>query len=159
DLGTNAKPRCEGRCLAERGCVRRTSRSASELDLFPSDAQHDENALRLAFQAQSRSAAKHAPMRTSRPTVARACFVGFTRHHARMSAPSQTPPPVKRGCFFYGCITLLVVGVLAGLIGYFGYLYVIKASDRLISEYTDTVPATLEKVEVSPERLQEVQQR
>jgi hypothetical protein len=75
-----------------------------------------------------------------------------------MSAPSQTPP-VKRGCFLYGCITLLVVGLLAGLIGYFGFRYFMKASDRLISEYTDTVPATLEKVEVSPARLQEVQQR
>src|SRR5262249_7580998 len=42
---------------SERGCVRRTSRSASEIDLCPSAAQRNEGTLRLAFQAQSRSAA------------------------------------------------------------------------------------------------------
>jgi hypothetical protein len=74
-----------------------------------------------------------------------------------MSTPAQTP--AKRGCLFYGGIALIVFVLLVGLIGYWSVRYAIKATDRLISEYTDTVPATLEKVEVSPDRLKEVQQR
>jgi hypothetical protein len=85
------------------------------------------------------------------------CFDDDTRHDAFVSTPAQ--PPVKRGCFFYGCISSIVLVLLMGLGGYLGVRYFIKTTDRLISEYTDTMPMMLEKVEVSADHLKEVQQR
>ena len=72
--------------------------------------------------------------------------------------PSQNPPR-KRGCFFYGCLALLVMMLIAGVLGYVGYRYASNAVNRLVNDYTDTAPAPIEKVELSPSELNELKQR
>ena len=72
---------------------------------------------------------------------------------------NEQNPPKKRGCFFYGCISLVIVSVLGVLVAYLGFRYVMKTADRLIAEYTDTKPALIESVEVSPEQLNALQKR
>jgi hypothetical protein len=52
-------------------------------------------------------------------------------------------PAKKRGCFFYGCITcviLLVVGIISLFVG--GH-YLFKFANGMVAEYTDTAPMTL----------------
>jgi len=65
-------------------------------------------------------------------------------------------PPAKRGCFFYGCISLIILSVTTLLLGYVGYR---KVTAFLINEYTDSKPALIESVEVPPAQLQELQKR
>src|SRR5258706_8798135 len=72
---------------------------------------------------------------------------------------SESNPPKPRGCFFYGCLTLAVLGLLALVLGVVGY-YVVKATAaRWINEYTATAPAEIEKVEYSPAQMQALRAR
>ncbi|HOX55546.1 MAG TPA: hypothetical protein P5205_05910 [Candidatus Paceibacterota bacterium] len=61
----------------------------------------------------------------------------------------------RRGCFFYGCITSLVLLVLllaAGLIG----LHYMK---KLVNRYTDTQPMKLPAVQMPPGEVRKLKQR
>jgi len=61
------------------------------------------------------------------------------------------PPPAKRhGCFFYGCLTMLVIVLLVG-IG--GCIAVRSAVHSFVAKYTDTRPVALPKVEMSKSEL------
>lgn len=65
--------------------------------------------------------------------------------------PAAEPPKAGHGCFFYGCITAIVLAVLLlialGLGSYFGY----QAYLRLVNQYTSPTPVTLPKVEIPQE--------
>lgn len=56
--------------------------------------------------------------------------------------------PVKkgRGCFFYGCLTLVVVFLVGVLAVFFGVRHFIN---QAVEKYTDTTPMSLPKVEIS----------
>src|SRR5690349_8252010 len=59
----------------------------------------------------------------------------------------QTPPPEtkkRRGCFFYGCLTVVVLALVVGIMAVLAVNYV----KNLINTYTDTSPMTLPKVEM-----------
>ena len=62
---------------------------------------------------------------------------------------TDQPPKARRGCFFYGCITglVLLVLLLGGLL--IGIHYAKKAISGLVNEYTDTQPMTLPTVQMS----------
>jgi hypothetical protein len=61
-----------------------------------------------------------------------------------------------RGCFFYGCLTFLLVA-LAVVVGvFFGTR---KSIQMVVSNYTEGQPAELPKVSVSPEQLRDLRQR
>jgi len=68
-----------------------------------------------------------------------------------------TDPAAKprRGCFFYGCITglVLLVIVLGALIA---TLYYVK---NLVNQYTDTRPMELPTVQMSPGEIDKLKQR
>ncbi len=68
---------------------------------------------------------------------------------------SDQNPPKKRGCFFYGCLSMIVLSLVAVLLIYLGFRYVGRVAD----EYTDSKPATIETVEISPARLEALQKR
>jgi len=69
---------------------------------------------------------------------------------------NQEPVRKGRGCFFYGCFTLVVV-LVVGLAGaYFGLRYF---ANQAIQKYTDSGPMTLPKVEVSAEEAAGIQER
>lgn len=72
-----------------------------------------------------------------------------------MSSPSQPPPvppaaPKKHGCFFYGCLTSIIVAVILGVsLGGLFYYGFSKAASMAVA-YTDTQAMELPKVEVDP---------
>jgi hypothetical protein len=77
--------------------------------------------------------------------------------YARMNDGSN--PPKQRGCLFYGCLSLAIIGLLmiVGIlvVGYFAK----RAINRLIADYTDTTPAPIQKVEYPPEQLEALRAR
>ena len=61
--------------------------------------------------------------------------------------------PKKRGCFFYGCLTMTILALLGGVLGYVGYRVFKSSTQKFITVYTDTQPVLLEYEEVSPAQL------
>jgi hypothetical protein len=64
-----------------------------------------------------------------------------------------------RGCLFYGCLTLFILMLIGGVVGYFGVRYAIKTFTQLVEKYTDSSAASLPTVQISSERLQALKQR
>src|SRR5215204_4757012 len=63
--------------------------------------------------------------------------------------------PRKRGCFFYGCITLIIAMVVLAAAGVVAFRYFQKK----VQEYADTKPMAIEKGDASPAKLNAVQKR
>jgi hypothetical protein len=78
-----------------------------------------------------------------------------------MSEPyaSVPNPPKKHGCFFYGCLTLVVLAVLLGIAGFFTVRYALGKVNAFVQQYTDTRPAVLPKVEIDPADYEKLTQR
>ena len=72
---------------------------------------------------------------------------------------TDQPPKARRGCFFYGCITglVLLVLLLGGLL--IGVHYAKKAISGLVNEYTDTQPMVLPTVQMSQAEIDKLKQR
>ncbi|MEW6157145.1 MAG: hypothetical protein AB1813_06905 [Verrucomicrobiota bacterium] len=62
-----------------------------------------------------------------------------------MTTMPSSPPPKGRGCFFYGCLTLLVLFVLGAVATYFGVRYAIRST---VNKYTDSQPLPLPAIEM-----------
>ncbi len=74
-------------------------------------------------------------------------------------SPSPVPAKPRRGCFFYGCITgliLLVIVVVAGVAGYYALK---KKLTSWVDNYTDTQPMTLPTVSLSRDDLDKLNAR
>jgi hypothetical protein len=73
--------------------------------------------------------------------------------------PSSSAPPARRGCFFYGCLSVailaLVLVLVAGLTFYIGK----RTAERLVRDYTEATPGLLEKVELPPAEMDALQRR
>jgi len=65
-------------------------------------------------------------------------------------------PAKRRGCFFYGCLTVLILVILVG-VG--GCLAIRSAVNSFVSKYADTKPMVLPKVELSKVELDSLDQR
>ena len=63
-------------------------------------------------------------------------------------------PPKQRGCFFYGCLSLAIVGLLLIVALVVGGYFLKKTVNRWIADYTDSAPATIEKVEYTREQME-----
>ena len=74
---------------------------------------------------------------------------------------SDPVPPQKkrRGCFFYGCITSLVVALVLVLVVVFGVSRVVSYVNAQIVLYTDTAPATLPKSDLGSNELAQLEAR
>jgi hypothetical protein len=80
----------------------------------------------------------------------------------QIAPPLATPaaePAKRRGCFFYGCITVLVLTVLVGIAGFFTIRYVAHKVTALVEQYTDTKPMMLESVQMSSSDYQQLDKR
>jgi len=61
-----------------------------------------------------------------------------------------------RGCFFYGCLTLVILFVVGAIGLYFGTRYAIN---RMVAQYTSATSMPVPRVEGTPEEIQGVQDR
>jgi hypothetical protein len=75
-----------------------------------------------------------------------------------INAPTQ-PAKARRGCFFYGCITSLVLLLVLTIAIIAGVYYVKKKVSGLVANYTDTQPMTLQSVQMSTADLDKLKQR
>lgn len=68
-----------------------------------------------------------------------------------------SPPPIRkgRGCLFYGCLTCVVLLLLAGLLAFI----VVRFVKSQVNAYTDAAPMTLPKVEMADEEFKALEQR
>ncbi|HEY2953035.1 MAG TPA: hypothetical protein VGK40_10655 [Verrucomicrobiae bacterium] len=73
--------------------------------------------------------------------------------------PAGSTPEKKRGCWFYGCVTLAIVGLLCVVVGIFVARWALGLSARLIEEFTDTAPMQIEMVMLSPEEKKALEDR
>jgi hypothetical protein len=68
-----------------------------------------------------------------------------------------TNPPKKRGCLFYGCLSMVILGLVLALMLGIG-LYVAKRTvTKLINDYSDSAPQTIETVTYPPPQRQALQ--
>jgi hypothetical protein len=68
-------------------------------------------------------------------------------------------PPKKRGCFFYGCITCVVVFLVIGILAFAAFRYITHRIDATVAQYTDATPMPLPRVEVPAAELAQLQKR
>jgi hypothetical protein len=54
---------------------------------------------------------------------------------------NESNPPKQRGCFFYGCLSLSILGLLAIVLGVVAFFWIKSTTARWIRDYTDTAPA------------------
>jgi hypothetical protein len=77
---------------------------------------------------------------------------------ARLQYPgmaNEANPPRKRGCFFYGCLTLIVAMLILAVASIVAFRYF----QRKVTEYADTKPMPIEKGDASPAKLNALQKR
>lgn len=71
----------------------------------------------------------------------------------------QTVPPQKpkgRGCFFYGCLTMVILFLVVAIGGYFAARAMVNS---FVAKYTDTTPMELPIVELSKTEMEELDRR
>lgn len=81
---------------------------------------------------------------------------GSIRGNTNPTAMSESQSGKGRGCFFYGCLTLVVLFVVAAIGLYFGTRYMIN---RMVTQYTSATPMTVPKVEGTAEEVRDVRDR
>jgi hypothetical protein len=72
---------------------------------------------------------------------------------------NEPPRPRKRGCFFYGCIALIITVLVLAVGSVLLFRYGKSKIERTVAEYTDPAPVQIEKGDASPARLKAVQDR
>jgi hypothetical protein len=72
---------------------------------------------------------------------------------------NESRPPRKRGCFFYGCLTLIILTLIAAVGGVLLFRYVQTQVRGAVAEYTESQPMQLEKADVSPAKLEALRNR
>ncbi len=69
------------------------------------------------------------------------------------------PPKKRRGCFFYGCITCLILFLVVGLMGVLAVRYLVGRLNSAIIKYTDTSPMALPKSDMPADEVKKLQER
>jgi len=73
-----------------------------------------------------------------------------------MSDPTiPAPPPKRRGCLFYGCLTCVVLALVTVLLAVLG----VRAVKNKINAYTDAQPVQMPMVEMSDTEFTSLKQR
>lgn len=68
-------------------------------------------------------------------------------------------PPKKRGCLFYGCLSLVIVGLLATVVLVSGYFLAKRTYNNLVNDFTAATPEPIESVSYPPAENEALQQR
>jgi hypothetical protein len=72
---------------------------------------------------------------------------------------NEPAQPKKRGCFFYGCLALIVTVLVLAVGSVLLFRYGKGKIEQTVNEYTDPAPAQIEKGDASPAKLNAVQTR
>ncbi len=72
---------------------------------------------------------------------------------------NEINPPKKRGCLFYGCLSLVVIALLVVVVGIVGYFVLKNTTERWIRDFTETAPAQIEKAEYTRAQTDAMQAR
>src|SRR5687767_15491322 len=67
--------------------------------------------------------------------------------------------PKKRGCFFYGCIALIVTVLVVAVASVLVFRWGKGKIENVVAEYTDPAPVQIEKGDASPAKLRAIQTR
>ena len=70
-----------------------------------------------------------------------------------------TPPPKKRGCLFYGCLSVAVVAILMAIMFAVGVFVVRKLYVNTVNQCTDAAPTKFEAVQYSAPEHEALQAR
>jgi len=71
----------------------------------------------------------------------------------------ETPEKKRRGCFFYGCITLICVGLVIAVAVFFVLRYFVSRANGIIAEYSEAQPVVFQKVGMPDDELKKLQDR
>jgi hypothetical protein len=74
-------------------------------------------------------------------------------------SPPAQPAPKPRGCFFYGCITVLVIMVIAGISGFLAVRFLLNKVSVFAEQYTETSPGKLPAVQMSAPDYEQLDKR
>lgn len=77
--------------------------------------------------------------------------------YARVS--NESNPSKSRGCFFYGCLSLVVIGLLVIVASVIGYFALKRTADRWVNEYTETTPTLVEQLEYPKAQMDALNRR
>jgi hypothetical protein len=72
---------------------------------------------------------------------------------------NEINPGKKRGCLFYGCLSLVIAALLVIVVGILGYFFLKRTTEGWVRNYTDAGPAQLERVEYSREQTDVLQRK
>src|SRR5277367_2711414 len=72
---------------------------------------------------------------------------------------AEIPQKKRHGCFFYGCITMIVLALIVAVLGFIGIHYVANAVNLKLDQYTETQALVFPKVAIKPDQLKELQDR
>lgn len=72
---------------------------------------------------------------------------------------NEINPAKKRGCLFYGCLSLVIVALLVVTVGILGYFFLKRTTEGLVRNFTEPGPARLERVEYSREQTDILQRK
>ncbi len=72
---------------------------------------------------------------------------------------NEGSPPRKRGCFFYGCIALIIAVLIASVAAVLLFRYAQRSFSGALNSYTDSKPAPLEAVDTSSAKVKTVQDK
>jgi len=78
--------------------------------------------------------------------------------HTRAMSNGSAPPK-KRGCLFYGCLSVVGVGLVILITLVLGYYFTKRWAFRQVTQYTDTTNAVFEKVEYTPAQRDDLNRR
>ena len=74
-------------------------------------------------------------------------------------APPPPAPKQKHGCWFYGCLTLAILALLAAIGTWIAFRYFVKTASGWIEGYTSTNRIQIEQVSISQGELKSLQDR
>jgi len=83
----------------------------------------------------------------------------MTNQTAPPPVTATSEPAKRRGCFFYGCITVFILMVVVGIAGFFAIRYGLNKLTAFVEQYTDTTPMILPTVQMSPTDYQQLDKR
>ncbi len=72
---------------------------------------------------------------------------------------NQSAPAKKRGCLFYGCLSLAIIALVLAIFVGVGIYFAKRTVDQLVTTYTSTTPEKIEERPYPAPQLQELRTR